>query len=295
MPSAGELIEKTLMEHQVLLHPEVKKVGVPHVDLETFNALRAMVRRTQKGKFPFPGHKLVKDRHGRLIDGRARCAAMLIEGRKPTVSDWIVVNSSDEAVKLRILRTNLNRRHLTSSQRAMTIAKQIVSAPRTMKKKLREMGTSTQSVELAQRVWKSGDEELIEQVIAGKITVSKAVKSLRGNLASADEDGEDTSSEPGEREYQVDDADPKVSDAESRGTSRASNGGSESKRRGRPTGDPALLAWDRGWKELSKISGKTMLLTKKWRPTKPVLAERQELLKKIQDVLRKAKPRLASG
>lgn len=146
---------------------------------------------------------LVFDLRGRLIDGRNRLAAIRLLG-----DEWIEANShkcggvyvSDnpeateaelEAELVRyILSTNLHRRHLNESQRAMVAAeianvthggdrKSDQSAdlhldPIKVEDAAEMLNVSPRSVKSAKKVKASGDEKLIAEVKAGKVKVSKA-------------------------------------------------------------------------------------------------------------------------
>ena len=259
----AELIDRTLKKHQVRIHPAVDELGIPHVSPLAFSALRQSIK-THGLKT-----KLVKDKEGRLIDGRARLAAMFLEGRKPTDSDWITVDgASTDAVKARLVLNNLNRRHLTTGQIAMIVAQNHDSkSPKTMQA-FKDLGTSAESVTRAGRVLRSGDNDTIEKVRAGSLTVSKADKMISGRLPDADNDA---------------DADVK-GDGEGEDKKSAARENAK-KKRGRPSGNAAATRWQRVLREIKKIPDLRNAIIKFWKPSRMEIRNGRVYLRRCLEIV----------
>ena len=132
---------------------------------------------------------------GALLDGRNRKRVCDLIGIKPVYKDWEPKSEGDTPLKF-ILSTNLVRRHLTESQRAM-IAADLANMPKYKHKADGSIDTSAQisqadaanrmnvsksSVKRAAKVKKKSP-ELAERVREGKVPVSKAER-----IAKAPED-----------------------------------------------------------------------------------------------------------
>lgn len=131
---------------------------------------------------------IVIDSHERIIDGRNRHAACQLAGVKPVYEPFI--GSDAEVLKL-VISLNLQRRHLTDSQRAMVAAEianiddgrpkktssiEDVSPPITQQAAADMLHVSKTSVERATVVKKKGTDELRAAVVNGDVTVTKAAE-----------------------------------------------------------------------------------------------------------------------
>lgn len=134
---------------------------------------------------------IVIDSHERIIDGRNRHAACQLAGVKAVYEPF--TGSDSEVLKL-VISLNLQRRHLTDSQRAMVAAEIATiqpsanvyknehpsiegpSIPVTTAQAAGMMSVSTTSVERARRVKRLGTPELAEAVVDGRVTVAKAAE-----------------------------------------------------------------------------------------------------------------------
>jgi N6-adenosine-specific RNA methylase IME4 len=123
---------------------------------------------------------------GKILDGRNRYAAALAEGIEPVYQDFI-----DHGNPLKyVIRTNLHRRHLNESQRAMCAARlanipsgkfhgnQSVTAnlqsPQTSQAEAAKMlNVSPRSVATAKKVLEEAPPEIIADIDAGKLAVSQ--------------------------------------------------------------------------------------------------------------------------
>ena len=144
---------------------------------------------------------------GKLLDGRNRYRACVELGINPEhYSDELDVESVPDPIAW-VLSTNLHRRHLTTSQRAMIAAKVldlyadeakdrqkelagtrpnagtdlVEKLPQGDKGKSRDkageaVGVSGKSVDQAKKVQAKGTPELNEAVTSGKVAVSRAAK-----------------------------------------------------------------------------------------------------------------------
>lgn len=132
---------------------------------------------------------IVIDSHERIIDGRNRHAACQLAGVKPVYEPF--TGSDSEVLKL-VISLNLQRRHLTDSQRAMVAAEiatlhvgrpetipsieGINTPPVTTAQAAGMLSVSGTSVERARRVKRLGTPELAEAVVDGRVTVAKAAE-----------------------------------------------------------------------------------------------------------------------
>jgi hypothetical protein len=146
--------------------------------------------------------KITKD--GAIIDGRNRIDCireLMANGSKPTFNVE-VMNRPDAELRSWIISTNLHRRHLNESQRAV-IAETLATATKSSGGKMsgtnpehvppvsipeaaKQMNVSKTLVERSRQVKKlakeAGDGEIVEQVKLGKKTVTGAVIELKERL-----------------------------------------------------------------------------------------------------------------
>jgi ParB-like chromosome segregation protein Spo0J len=124
---------------------------------------------------------------GKILDGRNRdlaCANAQVEPR-------YVKYKGDDPLGY-ILRVNLIRRHLTTSQRAMVAAnlanlelgdnqhtkEDSLIKPPSIKDAAEKLNVSPDSVKRAKKITDHGDKVLIEKVEKGDITINKAVEKI---------------------------------------------------------------------------------------------------------------------
>lgn len=124
---------------------------------------------------------------GKLVDGRNRLAACEVAGVEPDVVDY---PGEPEGLVSWIMAKNLDRRHLTPSQRAMLGARLATLAkghrPRgersqtpTQRQAAELVGVGERSIRRARQVLESGDEELVAQVDQGQVAVSAAAQRVK--------------------------------------------------------------------------------------------------------------------
>jgi hypothetical protein len=127
---------------------------------------------------------------GLILDGLNRYRACKEANTSPTFAPY---QGTDELGF--VLSKNLNRRHLTESQRADVAAKlvtmkkgdnqhtveggQICTPKVSIKQAAKMLKVSERSVKSAKAVQQSGDEELIEKIANGEMAVSKAEKMVK--------------------------------------------------------------------------------------------------------------------
>jgi len=129
---------------------------------------------------------------GMILDGRNRARACAAIGRKPETVDMSDMSERD-AVRF-VISTNVHRRHLSESQRAM-ITSELAKMERadtlrqntdasneatvmTQDEAAELMNVSRSSVQRARTVAKAG-KDLAERVISGEITVNRAAQIAR--------------------------------------------------------------------------------------------------------------------
>jgi hypothetical protein len=122
---------------------------------------------------------------GKILDGRNRQLACEAAHVKPRYEEWKPRNKDDTPLDF-VISSNLARRHLNESQRAMVAAKLSNlpahrpgkgSAPiggLSQPKAAKAMGVSPRSVQRAKVVLKQGEPELAAAVEAGHIKVNAA-------------------------------------------------------------------------------------------------------------------------
>jgi hypothetical protein len=135
---------------------------------------------------------------GRILDGLNRYRACQQLGIPPSFDHY---DGEDETAF--VFSKNVARRHLTTSQRAM-IAAQLAAmkvgdnqhskeggqnwppstSTSSIKSSAKTMKVSTGLVKVAKSVLAKGDQDLIKDVVSGKITVSKAEKELKSTTSA---------------------------------------------------------------------------------------------------------------
>ncbi len=118
---------------------------------------------------------------GMILDGRNRYRACLEAGKRPRFIEWHGEGSTESF----IISKNLHRRHLTTSQRSMAAARlanlkkgrpQLNVPFGTFRNEdaAQALNVSARSVLRGRAVIDSGDDELIQQVETGDMSVSNA-------------------------------------------------------------------------------------------------------------------------
>ena len=151
----------------------------PMMDRETLRELTASVR--DDGL-----EQPIITLDGKILDGRNRALACANAKVKPVYAEY----EGDDPLGY-VLRTNLHRRHLTTSQRAAVaaeLANMKVGKPEANSANLQDnvssadaaeaLNVSERSVNAARKV-KEADPELHEAVKAGEVSVSAAEKQVR--------------------------------------------------------------------------------------------------------------------
>lgn len=133
---------------------------------------------------------IVLDSDGTLIDGRNRCAACKILGIEPKS---IVLNGDADQIKF-VISLNINRRHLSVSQRAMLAALSIPLSnealpkrPGVQKEAAEQAGVKKQKISWAMAVRKWAPLS-VENVISGTISLDKAYEEALGQKKAAESD-----------------------------------------------------------------------------------------------------------
>jgi ParB-like chromosome segregation protein Spo0J len=127
---------------------------------------------------------IMRDTHGRILDGRNRLRACRAAGVEPQFETW---NGEGSPVDY-VVSANLRRRHLDQSQRAM-VAARLATMPQGARTDLSEisgrlsqaeaaslMKVSPESVGSARKVISAGHPALVEAVARGLVPVSAAAK-----------------------------------------------------------------------------------------------------------------------
>lgn len=121
---------------------------------------------------------------GKILDGRNRLRGCQRAGVEPTFSEY--TGNDPEAF---VISRNLNRRHLTTSQRSIIAGKLAkrkegqgnsanLQSSTSTAEAAAQMQVSPRSVSAARKLLKEGDEETIAAVESGKKTLAAAVKAL---------------------------------------------------------------------------------------------------------------------
>ena len=118
-------------------------------------------------------HPIVLDDAGTLIDGGNRLAACRIAGVEPTYAS---LNGSDPVAY--ILSANIARRNLTKGQRAMAVAKLLLSSNGSQAEGAQSSGVSQQRVSQANTVIRNAP-ELADAVMAGTMPLNDAYAQAR--------------------------------------------------------------------------------------------------------------------
>ena len=269
-------IARVMRDHQYRDHPAVVDLDIPHISSTAFNALREDIRKNGLKD------KLIKDDQNRVIDGRARLVAMLLEGKKPTADQWqIVTDKSMDAVKVLLVQRNLNRKHLTTGQMAMIVAQHQSSGTPMVKEALKLLSTSQETLARASRVLKSGMPDVIEQVRSGRMAVSKADKIISGRVP---DDGT-------EAPHRVAAPDKNTRQASSEVADDTSKESKPKNKRGRPQGNASVTTWKSGWTTLSKTKDHSTDIIQLWKPTRIELKRVENQLKQCLVVVESVKKR----
>lgn len=122
---------------------------------------------------------------GKIIDGRHRYEACLQVDVEPRFVEY----EGDDALAF-VIAKNMNRRHLTTSQRAMVaagLATMTVGRPEEIPQKCgisakeaaNQLNVSTRTVETARKVLREADPEVIQAVRSGNMTVGGAIAQMQ--------------------------------------------------------------------------------------------------------------------
>jgi hypothetical protein len=119
-------------------------------------------------------HELVLDSEGTLIDGRNRLEACNRVGVEPRFTNL----PSGADIASYIMSANIRRRHLSAGQKAMLTVKvrKVCDKPLTTAEAAKEADTSQSRMKFAAVVLDHGDDDLIEQVINGDISLDQAYR-----------------------------------------------------------------------------------------------------------------------
>jgi hypothetical protein len=129
---------------------------------------------------------------GKILDGRNRLAACKLTGVEPRFKEFTGNDPLSYVISL-----NLNRRHLSESQRA-TIAAKIATLEHGQRQSgkfagvpaqaeaAKRMNVSERSVRSARQVLEKGTPELIASVEQGKTSINAAIKSIKPKQDSPD-------------------------------------------------------------------------------------------------------------
>lgn len=153
-------------------HPHANVM--PAMTAGEFQALKADI--LENGQ-----HETIKLFDGKILDGRHRYQACRELDIQPKIENWSGTNSLEY-----VLSVNLQRRHLTESQRAMAAAEiatlpkganqhTAVAAP-TQQSIAKLFAVSPDSIQRGKKVISHGSDTLIEQVRNGEISVAKAAE-----------------------------------------------------------------------------------------------------------------------
>lgn len=126
-------------------------------------------------------HETIKLFDGKILDGRHRYQACCELDIQPKTEDWAGTNPLEY-----VLSVNLQRRHLTESQRAMAAA-EIATLPKganqhtaaaapTQQSIAKLFAVSPDSIQRGKKIISHGSDVLIEQVRNGEISVAKAAE-----------------------------------------------------------------------------------------------------------------------
>jgi len=137
-------------------------------------------------------HKIIVDTEDRIIDGRNRWRACEIAGKTPQTE---VYDEDDGQILDLVISLNVNRRHLSESQRAMvaaTISNMKVGKPKqkndiasieaisnpvlTQSSAAKSLNVSRASVQRAATVQRDAVPEVQAAVVSGEVSVSRAAK-----------------------------------------------------------------------------------------------------------------------
>lgn len=153
-------------------HPHANVM--PAMTAGEFQALKADI--LENGQY-----ETIKLYDGKILDGRHRYQACRELNIEPKTENWVGNNSLEY-----VLSVNLQRRHLTESQRAMAAAEvatlpkganqhTAVAAP-TQQSIAKLFAVSPDSIQRGKKVISQGSAALIEQVRNGEVSVAKAAE-----------------------------------------------------------------------------------------------------------------------
>lgn len=144
--------------------------------------LKELAADIKKNALNFP----IMTYEGKILDGRNRLKACGIVGVRPY---FVEFQGTREAALAYVWSQNGTRRHLTTSQRAMSaaaiakqakeIAKKAEEPPITQKDAAKTLGVSRRSAQYATEVLEDGTEEEIEAVKSGKEKVTPTAEKIR--------------------------------------------------------------------------------------------------------------------
>jgi ParB-like chromosome segregation protein Spo0J len=168
---------RTGVGEQVEFHPVAN--AFPLIEGEKFDEFAESIR-VNGLRNPIWRHK-----DGRIIDGRNRYLACLKVGVEPRMKTF---EGSDEELVPFVLTQNMDRRHLTDSQRAMAASElaKLEQGARTdlqpsadlrkvsQPKAAEILDVSVRNVQKARRVTEAGVPELVEAVKKGKLSINRA-------------------------------------------------------------------------------------------------------------------------
>jgi ParB-like chromosome segregation protein Spo0J len=175
-------VSEVLSSHQEVTELESHPYAdmFPRMQGDEFNGLVASIKKDGQ-------EEAIILYDGKILDGRNRNAACIEAGVKPLCEEY-----EKEDPLGYVLRKNLHRRHLQTSQRAIVAAK-MANLPQGARTDLEHsanlqkvfvqeaadtLNISSRSVEAAKTVLACGDDELIAAVESGKKTVSAANRQL---------------------------------------------------------------------------------------------------------------------
>lgn len=120
---------------------------------------------------------------GKILDGRNRTMACLACGVEPRYKQY----SGDNPLSF-VISKNMNRRHLSESQRAMIAAKISAYESITQKQAAESFNVSERSVRDALKVRGQASSETVDAVERGDKTVHAAVKELKQSQLDKDQE-----------------------------------------------------------------------------------------------------------
>jgi hypothetical protein len=151
-------------------HPLANKL--PLIEGEDFERLKASIR--ENGLI----HPIITH-NGKILDGRNRYRACLATGVEPKFVDF----GGDELQMVNMVEAlNLDRRHLTDTQRALIAAELSVSKRLHPDQARAAMNAPDGLTSRAETLIRHGSPKVVELVREGKTTISRAHKVVTGRL-----------------------------------------------------------------------------------------------------------------